>query len=264
VLPSAVGIVDTRTDRLVRVMHTGPIPKFLAASPDGRWLAVIHWGDNSVGLVDIAAADPAQFRHAGEIVVERKLPLELNRHVDRDRYCGFCLRGAVFTSDSRHLLVGRMGGGGIAVLDVAGRATLGTVSGMPPTPRHLVLTADGKRLYVGSNVGGQVSLYRPEDLVAAARAGKPELAPLRAASTGSGTRTIALSPDGRWLFAAVNRESKLVVLDAETLAPKLEIAVDSYPVGLGVAPAGDAVWVTSQGVKLLGGNSVGVYRVEAK
>jgi hypothetical protein len=43
---------------------------------------------------------------------------------------------------------------------------------------------------------------------------------------------------------------------------KLEIAVDSYPVGLGVSPAGEEVWVTSQGVKLLGGNSVGVYRLE--
>ncbi len=262
VLPSAVAIVDTRTDRIVRVMHTGPIPKFLAASPDGHWLAAIHWGDNTVGLIDISAPDPAGFRHAGELVVERKLPLELNRHVDRDRYCGYCLRGAVFTRDSRHLLVARMGGGGgIAVLDVAARAYLGSVLGMPPTPRHLVLSGDGTRLYVGSNTAGRVSVYRPEDLVRAAEAHAGKLAPLLTGATGNGTRTIDLSPDGTLLFAAVNRESKLVVLDAATLVKRLEIAVDSYPVGLGVAPEGDAVWVTSQGVKLQGGNSVSVYRL---
>jgi DNA-binding beta-propeller fold protein YncE len=261
VLPSAVGIVDTRTDELVRVMYTGPIPKFLAASPDGRWLVTIHWGDNSVGLIDIGATDAREFRHAGEIVVEQRLPLHLDRTVDRDRYCGYCLRGAVFTADSRHLLVGRMGGGGIAVLDVGRRAYVGTVRGMRPTPRHLVLSPDGGRLYLSSNVSGYVSVYRTADLVEAALAHTPTLAPLREARTGSGTRTIAQSPDGTAIYAAVNRESKLVVLRADTLQPLLEIAADSYPVGLAVSPGGDQVWITSQGVLLHGGNSVSVYRI---
>ncbi len=267
VLPSAVGIIDTRTDELVRVMHTGLIPKFLTASPDGHWLAIIHWGDNSVGLIDIRGDDPRAFQHAGELVVERRLPLALGRPVDRDRYCGFCLRGAVFTADSRTLLVGRMGGGGIAVLDVERRAYLGTVRGMQPTPRHLLLSPDGQRLYLSSNVGGYVSVYRTADLVAALQTPKAQksrsakLAPLLETRTGSGTRTIALSPDGATLYAAVNRESKLVALRADTLKPVLEIAADSYPVGLAVSPTGHQVWVTSQGVLHNGGNSVLVYRI---
>ncbi|HUJ76882.1 MAG TPA: beta-propeller fold lactonase family protein [bacterium] len=261
-LPSAVAIVDTRTDEIVRVMDCGPIPKFLAASPDGHWLAIIHWGDNTVEFIDISGADPAAFRLAGLVVVERRLPLDLSQPVDRDHYCGFCLRGSVFTADSRYLLVGRMGGGGIALIDVPRQAYLGTVYGMPPTPRHLVLSPDGQWLYVSSNVAGEVSLYRTEDLVRAVLQHQGSLAPLREVSTGSGTRTIALAPQGRTLFAAVNRESKLVMLDAQTLRPLLDIAVDSYPVGLAVAPDGGQVWVTSQGVKLQGGNSVSVYRVE--
>jgi DNA-binding beta-propeller fold protein YncE len=262
VLPAAVAIVDTATDRIVRVMHTGPIAKFLAVSPDGRTLAVIHWGDNTVGLIDVSAAQPKDFRHAGEIVVGTRLPLPTGRHVDRDRYCGFCLRGAVFTADGRHLLVGRMGGGGIAVLDVAARKHIGTVQGMRPTPRHLVLSPDGARLYVGSNVGGYVSVYRTADLVAAAQAHRATLAPLIEARTGSGTRTLALAPDGLTLYAAVNRESQIVALEAATLAQRLEIAVDSFPVGLAVSPRGDQLWSTSQGVHLAGGNSVSVYTIE--
>ena len=261
VLPSSVAIIDTATDEIVRVMHTGPIPKFLAASPDGRWLAVVHWGDNSVGLIDVAADDPAGFRHDGEIVVEKRLPLHLARKVNRDRYCGACLRGAVFTPDGRYLLVARMGGGGVAVLDVAARTHLGSVKGMKPTPRHLLLSADGSRLYIGSNSSGYVSLYDTQALIAAARQGRPRLNPLREARTGSGTRTLALSPDGATLYAAVNRGSRLVALDARTLRMRLEIAADSYPVGLAIAPDGRHIWVTSQGRKLRGGNSVTVYRV---
>jgi len=261
VLPSAVGIIDTRTDTIVRVMPTGPIPKFLAASPDGKWLAVMHWGDNTVGLIDITAQEPAGFHRAALLVVEQQLPLNLTQHVDRDRYCGFCLRGAVFTPDSKYLLVGRMGGGGIAVLDIAARKYVGTVFGMPPTPRHLVLSPDGTRLYLSSNVAGKVSVYDPQDLVKAALAGQHELKPLLVGDTGNGTRTIELSADGSLIFAAVNRESKVVVLDAMTLEKRLEIPADSYPVGLGVNPDGGSVWVTSQGVHLQGGNSVEVFRL---
>jgi DNA-binding beta-propeller fold protein YncE len=260
-LPSSVAVIDTRTDAIVRVLHTGPIPKFLAASPDGRWLAVVHWGDNTVGLLDIRGDDPAAFRHAGEIVVERRLPLDLERKVNRDRYCGLCLRGAVFTADSRHLLVARMGGGGIAVLDVAARRHVGSVQGQKPTPRHLLLSPDGATLLVGSNSSGYVATYRVADLLAAAQAGRARLAPLREARTGTGTRTLALTPDGRLLFAAVNKSSRLLALDAQTLRTRVEIATDSFPVGLAVAPDGRRVWVTAQGYKLRGGNAVSVYEL---
>jgi DNA-binding beta-propeller fold protein YncE len=154
-----------------------------------------------------------------------------------------------------------MGGGGVAVLDIAARKYVGTVFGMPPTPRHLVLSNDGTRLYIGSNTAGSVSVYGPADVIAAAAAGQRVLKPLLMGDSGSGTRTIELSPDGTLLFAAINCESRLAVLDARTLKKLAEIPADSYPVGLGVTPQGDAVWVTSQGVHLAGGNSVSVYRV---
>ena len=263
-LPSAVAVVDTRREEIVRVIDTGPIPKYLAASPDGRWLAVVHWGDNTVGLIDIAAESPAGFRRAGLIVVEHRLRLDHGEDVDRDRYCGYCLRGAVFSADSRHLLVGRMGGGGIAVLDVAALRHVGTVHGMKPTPRQLVLSPDGETLYVGSNVAGYVSRYRTAGVIGAARNGRTHLAPLRETRTGVGTRTIVLSPAAGLLFAAVNNGSKVVALDAGSLEPLLEIPADSFPVGLAVSPDGTRLWVTSQGRKRRGGNSISIYSVSLK
>ena len=264
VMPSSVAVIDTKTGAIARVMHTGPIPKFLTASPDGRLLAVVHWGDNTVGLIDVSSPRPEGFRHAGEIVVGRRLRLEYGGEVNRDRVCGFCLRGAVFTPDSRHLLVARMGGEGIAVLDVQAKRHVGTVFGMKPTPRHLVLGPRGERLYLSSNRAGFVSAYRIEDLLSAAHAKKKKLRPLLEKRVGPSIRTIAISPDGETLYATSFRGSKVVALRAKSLEKLFEIAADSYPVGLAVSPDGGYIWVTSQGYRLRGGNSVMVYRVVKK
>ncbi len=268
-LPSALAVVDTSNDRIVRVLPTGPIPKSLAVSPDGRLLAAVHWGDNTVGLIDTSGEEPSAFRHAGEIVVEKRLSLSAGlegdgrgKKVNRDHYCGFCLRGGVFTRDGRYLLVGRMGGGGIAVLDVAARRHVGTVKGMKPTPRHLVLSPDGGTLYVSSSASGYVSSFRTSALVEAALAGEARVRPLHQTATGRGTRTIALSPGGRVIYAAVNYESKVVALDAQDLHKLLEIPADSFPVGVAVSPDGRQLWVTSQGLKLRGGNSISIYSIE--
>jgi DNA-binding beta-propeller fold protein YncE len=260
-MPSAVAIIDVRTDRIVRVMSTGPIPKYVVASPDGHWMAVVHWGDNTVGLIDTLNKKPSSYRRAALITVGRQFNLNTINDADRDHGCGFCLRGAVFTPDSRYLLVARMGGGGIAVIDVRRRRYVDTVFGMRPTPRHLELSPDGHTLFVSSNFAGYVSRYRIEDLVHAARRHVRKLKPEREIYTGESTRTIAVAPNGRWIFAAANKESQVVVLDAGTLKPLARVAADSYPVGLAVSPDNTQLWVTSQGRDLRGGNSVMVYRI---
>jgi 6-phosphogluconolactonase (cycloisomerase 2 family) len=263
-LPSAVAIIDTRDDHIVRVMETGPIPKYVTASADGKWLAVTHWGDNTVGLIDIHSDNPQEFRRGKLITIGKRLDLAAIQTKDRDHGCGFCLRGSVFTADSRYLLVARMGGGGIAIIDVAKRRYIGTVFGMRPTPRHLVLSADGELLYLSSSFAGVVSEYRTKDLIAALHLPGHKLKPLREHRTGAATRTIALSSDGQLIFAAVNLESKIVVLHAPDLQPLAEIPTDSYPVGLAVSPDMTQLWVTAQGRKGRGGNSVSVYQIERK
>ena len=261
ILPSAVAVIDTEKDEIVRVMSTGPLPKSLATSPDGKWMAVIHWGDNTIGFIDVSGENADSFKHDSLVTVERKYSVKSDVKVNRDKACGFCLRGGVFTPDSRYLLVGRMKGGGIAVIDVEKKAYIGTVYGMKPTPRHLVLSPDGETLYLSSNVSGFVSSYAIAALVKAALGGVRKLKALSEVSTGVGTRTIDLSPDGRFLFAAVKYASKVAVIDTELMKVIMNVPVDSYPVGLDVSPDGKQLWVTSQGAKGYGGNSVNVFKL---
>ncbi len=261
-LPSAVAIIDTSTNHIERVMTTGPLPKTLASSPDGKWLAVAHWGDNTVGFINVTSARPAGFRYSGLVTVGKKFVVKNDgKKINRDSACGSCLRGAVFTPDSRYLLVGRMKGGGIAAIDVEKQAYLGTVYGMKPTPRHLVLSPDGKTLYLSSNYSGYVSSYNLAELVETVLSGKRELKPQAEVRTGRGTRTIDVTSDGRYLFAAVKSESVVAVVDTVSMTLVMKVPVDPYPVGLNLALEDSQLWVTSQGRKGVGGNSVSVFRI---
>jgi DNA-binding beta-propeller fold protein YncE len=273
-LPSAVAVIDTKTDEIVRVMGTGPISKYVKASPKGNWLAISHWGDNTVGLIDIRGDEPKKFKRAALLVVEKRLPLT-GLGGDRDKFCGFCVRGLAFTPDERYLFVSRMKGGGVAIFDLAGFPAkkpkyLGSLFGILPGPRDLEITHDGTELYMSCNASGFVARVPTAAMVEAVSAAVPperrvevnrkELG-VRVAYVGLGARSIRLSPDERHLFVAVNQTSELVAVDTKSMKAEARIPVDSYPVGLDLSPDGGQLWVTSQGRSAKGGNSVGVFQV---
>ena len=147
------------------------------------------------------------------------------------------------------------------MIDMGKKSYVGTVYGMKATPRHLLLSSDGSLLYISSNASGYVSSYRTEDIVDAAISGQKKLKPLDEVRTGAGTRTITLSPDGKFIFAAVNGISRIVAIDAGRMKVLTDIKTDSYPVGMSLSPDGKQLWVTSQGKKGIGGNSVTVYKI---
>ncbi|MBR3074914.1 MAG: hypothetical protein IKH11_04050, partial [Bacteroidales bacterium] len=140
--PSAMAVIDTERDSIVRMFETGPLPKMVAVSPDGTRLAVTHWGNNTVGLMDISSEVPEDWHYISCLVVDRKLDLKFSytEKVDRDVNSGYCLRGTVFTPDNKRLLVGCMGsGGGIAVIDLESNAYLGRALGTKSSLRHLII-----------------------------------------------------------------------------------------------------------------------------
>lgn len=260
--PSAVAIIDTQTDKIVRVMPTGPLPKMLTLSPDGSTLAIIHWGDNTIGLIDVTSPNPADFTYKKHLVDGAQLNLE-RISGDRDSVCGHCLRGAAFSPDSNYLLVGRMHGGGISVFDAASGERLGGITGIPATPRHLVMSADGNKLYVSSNRSGMISeIDLPTVLEKLRNAPNRSVdAGAKTLFVGKGARTIALSPDGKYAYAACNDDSNLVMVDLKNWQVIASAPVSPHAVGLAVNPAGNMIVTTSQGKKGHGGNRVDVFEV---
>lgn len=263
--PSAMAVIDTRTDRVVRLFETGPIPKMVRVSGDGRLLAITHWGDNTVGFLDISSSDPRQWHHLKPVVVDHRHPLNysLTEARDRDTGSGYSLRGTLFLPGDSLLLVSGMGGA-VAVIDVRRMQWLGWIQALVGV-RHIVQGRD--RVFFSQAAQGKV-LSLPTDSIVGAIARQRShgrsfrVGGLKSVKVGGSARTIELSPSGRFLFAACNRSSELYVIDAHSLEILAVAPVDSYPVGLDVSPDGSLVVVTSQGRKGFGGNAVNIFAVE--
>lgn len=262
--PSAIAVIDTRADTIIRVMETGPLPKMVATSHNGRYIAVAHWGNNTVGIIDISSNNPANWHWVRCLVVDRQLTLNysLTRQVDRDSGSGYMLRGTVFTPDDRYLLVACMGGaGGIAVIDMQRLEYLGRLTGIS-NARHLVLSKGW--LYATVNVAGELRRVSLDAVLQAIGNLKGRTAPLTGWQTcrvGGGARTVSLSPSGRWAFVACNSASRLTVVDTRTMQAVASLPIDSYPVGLDLSSDGTRAVVTSQGRKGYGGNAVNLVTI---
>ena len=263
--PSAMAIIDTKKDEIVKLMETGPLPKMVKTSHDGKTLAVTHWGNNTVGLIDISSTNPNDWHYTKILVVDYELPLNFgNRRVDRDSESGYCLRGTVFTPDDQYLIICCMGGaGGLAVIDVKNQEYLGRMQGMMHNVRHILLN-DGY-IYLSINSAGVVQRIKLDTFMEAAKQmtnKKGSISGWENCKVGIGARTIEISPSGKYIFAACNNASRLCVVDTRTMKMIAQIPVDSYPVGLDISNDGQYVLVTSQGRKGGGGNAVNIYKVD--
>lgn len=267
--PSAMAVIDTQKDTIIRLFETGPLPKMVAVSADQTRLAVSHWGNNTVGILDISSDNPEDWKYLSKVIVENELKLNFSRteKVDRDKNSGFCLRGTVFTPDGRYLLVGCMGsGGGIAVIDLDNNKYLGRIMGTKPSLRHLIIK--NCYLYASINASGYVQRIPLEKIISGIQSldGKTSLkvtlSDWISCKVPAGARTIEMTPDGKYIFAACNFSSALAVVDAETMKLIGTISADSFPVGLDVSKDGRYVLTTSQGRDGVGGNSVNIFEIK--
>jgi DNA-binding beta-propeller fold protein YncE len=264
--PSAVCIIDTDFDSIVRVITVGPLPKMISCSPDNKTIAVSHWGDNTVSLIDISSNEPKKFSVKANIAIDQRLSLNYSSGVvvDRDNNCGNCLRGTVFTPDGKYAFIGKMGGNGVAILDVAKQKYIGTVTGMKGNMRHLVIK--NSNLYLSINKSGFVQKTELQEFIQHFTGDfkKQPFTKWQNAFVGIGARTIALDNTGDFLFAAVNNESKISIVRTSDMKVIAECPADSYPVGMDVSEDGNWLIVTAQGKKSGGGNSVMVYEIKHK
>ena len=203
--------IDVEQLAIVAVVPTGAVPKYLQVSPDGSTLVVSNWCGFDVSIIDTAT------------------DTELGR-VDVGRHP----RGIAIDSDSEVAYVTVMGE---ARIDVIGLESLTVIRSIEDaagsTPRHLVLSADDRYLYVSNHTMNSV---RKIDLQTGAVA---------AASTGTETRTMALADDGESLYVVNYQDgtvSKVRTSDMEIIQT---VYSGVHPVGITYDADTRQVWVAN-------------------
>ena len=260
--PSALCIIDTDADTIVRVMPTAPLPKMIACSPDNKTIAVTHWGDNTMALIDISSENPDEFSYSEHIIIDYRLGLDFKKgeKVNRDANCGHCLRGTVFTPDNKYVFIGKMGSNSIAIVDVEEQKYIGSIEGMKTNMRHLVINDD--YLYLSINKTGHVQRAKLSDFIEhISKLPEKNFPHWQSVYVGEGARTIVISPNGKYLFAAINNKSNIVVVRTSDMKVVATCLADSYPVGMDINAAGTLLILTSQGRNDDGGNSVMIYKI---
>ena len=261
--PSAVAIIDVDNDKIVRVMPSGPLPKMIACSGDNKYIAVTHWGDNTIGLIDISSEDPMEFKYVSHIVVDNRLSMNFSASSDRDGDCGNCLRGTVFTPDNKYILIAKMGGNGIAVIDVTTKKYLGTITGSYLNLRHMVI--NNGNLFLSSNKYGVIQKVKLEDILSQDFDEQNKLVYTKweTVNVGPGARTIDITEDGKYIFACVNNACKVAVVDALTMKKIAEVDAAQFPVGMALSPNGRQLITTSQGKDAVpaSGNTIMIFEI---
>ena len=261
--PSAVAIINVAKDEIVRVMPSGPLPKMIACSGDNKHIAVTHWGDNTIGLIDISSEDPMEFKYVSHVVVDYRLSMNFSASSDRDGDCGNCLRGTVFTPDNKYILIAKMGGNGIAVIDVATKKYLGTITGSYLNLRHMVI--NNGNLFLSSNKYGVIQKVKLKDILSQDFDEQNKLVYTKweTVNVGPGARTIDITEDGKYIFACVNNACKVAVVDALTMKKIAEVDAAQFPVGMSLSPNGRQLITTSQGKDAVpaSGNTIMVFEI---
>lgn len=204
--------IDVERLEIVAVVPTGAVPKFLQVTPDGSKLVVSNWCGFDVSIIDTAT------------------DTELGR-VDVGRHP----RGIAIDSDSEVAYVTVMGEARIDVIGLESRSVIRSIDDAAgTTPRHLLLSADDRFLYVSNHTMNSV---RKIDLRTSTVVGT--------ARTGTETRTMALSDDGASLYVVNYRDgtvSKVRTADMEILQT---VHSGVRPVGITYDADTRQVWVAN-------------------
>ena len=206
--PSYVYRVNIATLAIDAVGQVGMVPKYVAVTPDDRYVLVSNWCSYDLSVLDYATLHEVDRIHLGAYP-----------------------RGIAIDGQSHVAYVAVMG-----TFDVA-RIDLRTFDrtwfrGVGNSPRHLVLSADGRRLFVTLNGDNRVvAVDTATGQVVARRA------------SGTQPRSIAISSDGLALYVVNYGSNTVSVLKTADLAVVNTFPVPDHPIGIAYEPTHHRIWV---------------------
>jgi YVTN family beta-propeller protein len=201
-----IDMTDLKIDQVIEV---GLVPKYIAATPDGRYLLIANWCSANLSIIDTASHSQVRL-------------LTMGSHP----------RGIAVTSDSSAAFVAVQGGAKVVKINLKSLSIAGSI-GVGTTPRSLVLSPDAHYLYVSLNLPGEVvkiDLHNHNAIVAEVH-------------TGQDCRSLAISKDGDSLYVVNYLSNTMTKVQASNLAILQTVKTGVNPVGVAYNPVTGDVWV---------------------
>ena len=207
---STVYRIDLASLMIDQVIPVGRVPKYLATSPDGRWLVVTNWCSWDVSIIDTRTG----------LVVRASAVL------------GRYPRGVVIDPGSTTAYVALMGQGEVVAVDLATAAVTRRITNVGGGPRHLNLSPDGATLYVTLNEDGGVARL---DLASGRVTARTP--------TGVEPRSAVLAADGANLFVVNYESGTASKIRTDTMSVVQEVATSYHPIGITYDDESRQLWV---------------------
>ncbi len=225
-----MALVDPGTEKVLAKLPTGLGPHEVAISPDGRTVYVSNFGRYSV----YPAGDTLHDKAGNTITVVDLLERKVKATFDLGTHTG--PHGMIVSHDGKILWVTTETPQAVLELDSA-TGKIQHVWNTTQQRSHMIVTTPSEsKFYVTNTVSGTVAVIDRSS-------GEVKVLP-----TGPGTEGIAISPDGKEVWAASRTDAKIEIISTAT-----DAIVASFPSGgkspkrLDFTPDGSQVWVTNSG-----------------
>jgi YVTN family beta-propeller protein len=200
--------INVATLAIDQVIEVGAVPKFVAVTPNGKYLLVSNWCSYNESIIDTAS---------GKVV--KTIPL------------GPYPRGIAIDPVSGTAYVGVMGGTRIAAINLA-TFSVSWITGVGSAPRHLVMSPDGHWLYATLNGEGDVAKVSLVSRTVVARV-----------RTGDAPRSMTLSPDGSYLYVVNYMSNTMTKVRTSDMRVVQTVPTNPDPIGITYDAATHHVWV---------------------
>ncbi len=200
--------IDAGRLRIDQAIRVGAVPKYVAVTPDGRYVLVSNWCSYSLS-----------------VIATRK------RKVVEEIPLGPYPRGIAVDPDGTTAYVAVMGSSDVATVDLR-TFRVRWLRGVGVSPRHLVIAPGGRWLYATLNAEGRVAKIdlRTHRVVAKV-------------ATGSAPRSMAISPDGQFLYVVNYNSDTVSKVRARDLKVLQTVRTNPDPIGITYDAQSRQVWV---------------------
>lgn len=199
--------INTETFAIEKIITVGSVPKYVAVSPDNKYVLVSNWSSGDVSIVDI----------------------EKSKEVKRVK-AGRFPRGIVVDSKSKYAYVTIMGSIHILKIDLE-NFTTSQIKNVGSGPRHLCISSNDSLLYVSLNNEGKIAKINLFD------------ESITKTICGGSPRSMIITPDDKFLYVVNYSINKMSKVDLKKFEVTEQHETKDNPIGITFDSENNEVWV---------------------